>query len=79
MLHMSLRAYLQVLQFWIPPHEWGAPLGPSDGEAFPGFGAIMSELLFSLARTHTRHKNPSAAKLYYILMRKTKKPQKGAA
>ena len=45
MLHMSLRAYLQVLQFWIPPHEWGAPLGPSDGEAFPGFGAIISRAI----------------------------------
>ena len=45
MLHMSLRAYLQVLQFWIPPHEWGAPLAPSDGEAFPGFGAIMSRAI----------------------------------
>ena len=40
---------------------------------------LCPELLFSLARMHTGHKNLSAAKLYYILMRKTKKPQKGTA
>ena len=37
--------YLQVLQFWILPHEWGAPLAPSDGEAFPGSSAIMSRAI----------------------------------
>ena len=52
---------------------------PSHNQS-PNDDTICPEILFSLARMHTGHKNLSAAKLYYILMRKTKKkPQKGAA
>jgi hypothetical protein len=39
-------------------------------------GAICPMLLFLPAGTHTGHKNPSAANLYYILMRKTKSLRK---
>ena len=37
------------------------------------------KLLFSPTGTHTGHKDPSAANLYYKLMRKTKSLRKGAA
>ena len=61
------------------PTSGGPPWHPAMVRRSRVSAPLCPELLFSLARTHTGHKNPSAAKLYYILMRKTKKPQKGAA